>query len=80
MFARHSVPPLPLGSTPFKIPDVAGSRTTLTADSEEALKELVEQWYERAAAQGLEDARIPWDPANVEKTADGYEVMVWAHS
>ena len=59
---------------------MAGARTTLTASTIEELEARVNEWYEQAAAQSLEDVRLPWDPSLVLETADGFSFVVWAHS
>lgn len=59
---------------------MAGAQTTIEAPTIEELQARVEEWYAQAADRGLEDARLPWDPANVEQTDDGYVFSVWAHS
>ena len=59
---------------------MGGAVATITASTIEELKSKVEEWYEDAAATGLEDARLPWDPESVRMTGEGYEFSVWAHS
>jgi hypothetical protein len=59
---------------------MAGAQEVVTADTKEELETKVEEWYARAAANGLEDRRIPWDPNAVQETAAGFGFAVWAHS
>ena len=59
---------------------MAGANTVISAPTLEELKQKVEEWYAGAAANGLEDQRIPWDPEKALKTDQGYEFAVWAHS
>jgi hypothetical protein len=59
---------------------MAGATEKIVAPTIEELQQRVEAWYERAAGQGLEDARLPWNPEGVRQTDDGFEFNVWAHS
>jgi hypothetical protein len=59
---------------------LAGATNTITAPIVEELETKVREWYEQAAGQGLEDARMPWDPELVQETKDGFAFNVWAHS
>lgn len=59
---------------------MAGSTAVITATTMEELKLKVEEWYAGAAANGLEDERIPWDAQKALKTDEGYEFAVWAHA
>lgn len=60
---------------------MAGAHTVIAAPTLPELQARVEEWYQGAAAQGLEDARIPWDPDQAQKSDDGgFEFIVWAHS
>lgn len=59
---------------------MGGAQEVITAPTVEELEAKVAEWYERAEGMGLEDARIPWDPALVQEREDGYVFSVWAHS
>jgi hypothetical protein len=59
---------------------MAGAQKTLTASTIEDLEARVNEWYAQAAANGLEDVRMPWDPSLVLETDEGFAFNVWANS
>ena len=57
------------------------SREIVSAESPAALRRRVEEWYARAAEQGLPEAVLEWDDTAVKRTESGfYELEVWARS
>lgn len=59
---------------------MAGAMTILSAKTKTELKEKVREWIVEAKAHGLTDIRLGWDSGRVVKTANGYQIEVWAHS
>lgn len=60
---------------------MGGAMEVLNASTLEELKTIVEEWYAQAAAQGLDDERLPWDEANAREESDGtWSFAVWAHT
>jgi len=52
----------------------------LFAPTLDELEKMVNEWYRNAAAQGLADVRLPWDPEAVQETKDGFVFEVRAHT
>jgi hypothetical protein len=60
---------------------MGGAMKVLNAPTLEELKAMVEEWYAQAAAQRLDDERLPSSEAQARQESDGsWSFSVWAHA
>jgi hypothetical protein len=59
---------------------MGGAMETLTARTKKELEKKAREWQRGMRESGLEEIRLGWDPNRAEKTKDGWQIKMWAHT
>ena len=58
---------------------MGGISKTITAKTKTELKKKANKWIRDVKAGEMRDIRLGYDPKDVKKTTEGYEIKLWAH-